>query len=146
MKKFLILLLFISAGIYAQDNKHEKIKAYKTAYITEKLELSPKEAEEFWPVYNLYDQKFRDVRKRERDQIFKKIGDNTCDISDSDAAALIKIGFALEEETLQIKREMNTALSASISPKKIILLRKVENDFKRELLHRYRGAHHGKTD
>ena len=138
MKKFLILLLFISAGIYAQDNKHEKIKAYKTAYITEKLELSPKEAEEFWPV--------RDVRKRERDQIFKKIGDNTCDISDSDAAALIKIGFALEEETLQIKREMNTALSASISSKKIILLRKVENDFKRELLHRYRGAHHGKTD
>ena len=146
IKNILIILLFVSAGMYSQEHKHEKIKAYKTAYITEKLELSPKEAEEFWPLYNLYDQKFHELRHRERNQIYKRMGDEFCELTDAEASKLIDTSITLEEEGLQIKREMNTALRKAISSKKIVLLRKVEYDFKRDLLHRYRDGKHGKKD
>lgn len=146
MKKILIILLLVSAGMYSQEHKHEKIKAYKTAYITEKLEFSPKEAEEFWPIYNLYDQKYHDLRHRERNQIYKRMGDEFCDLTDVEASKLIDTSLAFEEEGLQIKREMNTALKNVISPKKIVLLRKAEYDFKRDLLHRYRDGKHAKKD
>lgn len=146
MKKILIILLLISAGMYSQEHKHGQIKAYKTAYITEKLELSPKEAEKFWPIYNLYDQKFHELRYRERNQIYKRMGDDSCDLTEVEASKLIDTSLALEEELLEVKKEMNTALESAISSKKIILLRKAEYDFKRDLLHRYRDGKHRKKN
>jgi hypothetical protein len=34
--------------------RQEKIQALKIAFITQKLKLTPAEAEKFWPVYNQY--------------------------------------------------------------------------------------------
>ncbi len=62
MKKLFILLQFIflcSAG-FAQDddqltgNDSKKIQAMEVAYITKELNLSPEDAEKFWPVFNKY--------------------------------------------------------------------------------------------
>jgi len=35
-----------------QEGRREKIELYKVQFITEKLNLSKSEAEDFWPVYN----------------------------------------------------------------------------------------------
>jgi len=51
------IALFLSTGLMAQERGKERIKAYKTAYITEQLDLSSAEAEVFWPVYNKYEKK-----------------------------------------------------------------------------------------
>ena len=66
MKKILLysLLLFICSKNFAQDNNAvtndgadkvriaQTIDALKTAYITKELNLTPEEAQKFWPVYN----------------------------------------------------------------------------------------------
>lgn len=143
-KNLLILLLLISTTAFAQTKKHGKIKAFKTAYITEKLELTSKEAEVFWPIYNHYDQQLHNIRRKERHDIYLKINDDVSKITDSEAEELLKKTLLFEEESLVLRKEMTVALGEVLPPRKIILLRKVEHDFKRELLNRYRNGHRGK--
>ena len=53
-KKILIpvFALLLSVNLYAQKPNKEKVKALKVAHITEQLDLTAKEAQAFWPVYN----------------------------------------------------------------------------------------------
>ncbi|RTL57099.1 MAG: hypothetical protein EKK37_13690 [Sphingobacteriales bacterium] len=102
MKKYLLItFLFIAAFTQLkaqQDDPEEnaKIEALKIAFISKKLDLSPEEAQRFWPVYNQYfkemrqlikdqkesdkddvldkEQKVIDLRKRYRDQFIKIVG------------------------------------------------------------------------
>jgi sulfite reductase alpha subunit-like flavoprotein len=66
MKKYLlvILMMVMSTVLYAQppgmDRKPnperlEKIKALYVAFITQKLKLTPDEAQKFWPVHGQYE-------------------------------------------------------------------------------------------
>ncbi len=143
MKTILFLVLFSTTSVFAQDGKHDKIKALKTAYITEKLALTPSEAEKFWPVYNNFDDKFHDLRKKERSEIFQKLHDGLDNLNDAEANALIDKSLSFESEELALRKQMIAELRNVISPKKIIILKKVEDDFKRELLDRYK---HGKGE
>ncbi len=67
MKKYLIILFaFFSVQAFAQEAEQpqenlpeskansQAIEALKTAYITKELNLTPDEAQKFWPVYNEY--------------------------------------------------------------------------------------------
>jgi hypothetical protein len=94
-----ILFLLIVGCAIAQpapaplvDNqKMQNIEALKIAFISKQLELTPDEAQRFWPVYNQYsneihvvvkndhdvldrDQKILDIRKSYKDQFTKIIG------------------------------------------------------------------------
>src|SRR5690606_42143062 len=134
MKKLLFIVFLFTVGLYGQEGKHEKIKALKITYITEKLSLTSAEAEKFWPVYNSYDEKFHDIRKKERNEIFKKLQNGLENISDAEANNLIDRSLSLESEGLELRKQMIADLRKVISPKKIIILEKAEDDFKRELL------------
>lgn len=138
MKKLVIIFLFLAATAHAQEGKHEKIKAWKTAYITEKLALTPAEAEKFWPVYNKYDEKFHELRKQERDEILKKLRGGLDNLTDAEANELIDKNLSLEANELELRKQKTTELRRVLSPKKIIILKKAETDFKRALLDRYR--------
>tara|TARA_B100000945_G_C20349096_1_gene581319 strand:- start:18 stop:470 length:453 start_codon:yes stop_codon:yes gene_type:complete len=140
MNKLVMLLFLLAATMQAQDGKHEKIKAWKTAYITEKLSLTSAEAEKFWPIYNKYDEKFHELRKKERTEIFKKLRDGLENLTDAEANELIDKNLSIESGELELRKQMTAELRKVISPKKIIILKKTEDDFKRELLNRYRQS------
>lgn len=40
----------------------EKIKALKIAFITQRLQLTPEEAQKFWPIYDQYDNELRNIQ------------------------------------------------------------------------------------
>ena len=81
MKKILFILLFsaFSSPLLAQppagDPRHEeKVQALEIAFISRKLELTPDEAQKFWPIYNEYKRDMRQLmmtqrNKPERDMI-----------------------------------------------------------------------------
>ena len=146
MNKLVIFLFLLVATVQAQDGKHEKIKAWKTAYITEKLSLTASEAEKFWPIYNKYDEKFHELRKKERTEIFKKLRDGVENITDKEANELIEKNLSIESSGLELRKKMTVELRKVISPKKIISLKKAEDDFKRELLDRYRNSKDSKGE
>ena len=140
MKKLIFIFLLATITMQAQEGKHEKIKAYKTAYITEKLSLTTSEAEKFWPIYNKFDDKFRDLRKKERSEIFQKLREGLDNLNDAEANELIDVSLTIESEEVALRKQLITELRKVISPKKIIILKKAEDDFKRELLDRYRNS------
>ncbi len=76
MKKFLLILSFIglaSIGFAQDDGPGQKagggarLEAYKIAYLTKRLNLTPDEAQKFWPIYNKYTTDMRSLRMQNRD-------------------------------------------------------------------------------
>lgn len=69
MKKYLLILLFIIPGSFSilkaqvpnEETRVEKIQSLKIAFITQKLQLTPDEAQKFWPVYNQYDNEVHSI-------------------------------------------------------------------------------------
>lgn len=136
MKKLILALFLITTVIQAQQRGNEKIKAFKVAYITEKLSLTASEAEKFWPVYNAYDDKMTRLRKQERQIISGKLSDGIDAMSDADANKLLDEILEIKSRELEYTKELVEDLKVSLSPKKIIRLRKAEEEFKRKLLER----------
>ena len=141
---FPILLVLISTSFYGQNNnqKKEKIKALKIAFITNELNLTTSEATAFWPVYNSYDEKQYNLR-REKSKTFRdKIQNASADkLSDKEAISVLKTMEDIDDKLYQLRKKMNSDLSSILSPVKMVRLKKAEEDFNRSLLKQYRNRH-----
>jgi len=135
---FIILLFHLA--VFSQENKHEKLKAFKTAYLTEQLALSKSEAEKFWPIYNTYEEKVRSVKvqsyKTVKNDIYNKGGFDS--ISDKEAEVYLKSLMDNEENMIALKIKLYEDLKPIISSKKILKLHHAEHEFNRKLLDEYR--------
>ncbi len=133
------LFLICTVTFYGQENKKEKIKALKIAYITKDLSLSSSEAEKFWPVYNSFDEKQFDLRMVKMRKIRQELKSKPIEnFSDAEANALLNQIDNLEEESYQNKKKLITDLHKIISPVKILKLKQAEDDFNKSLLKQYR--------
>ena len=98
MKKLYLLMAFAGITFFAgaqetlpTEKKQQDIEALKVAFISKELELTPDEAQKFWPVYNQYakelrstikddadvldrDEKVLNLRKRYKEQFTKVLG------------------------------------------------------------------------
>ncbi len=132
------LLLFFTVASFAQDRPdREKIKALKVAFITERLDLSSKEAQLFWPIYNEHESNMEDLRVKEWSQVRYKIKKaNT--LSEQEADDLLGLYTALEKEKQDSYKRLFNKLKNVLSSKKTLLLIQSEDDFKRKLMQMYR--------
>jgi len=70
MKKIYALLLFLSFHSYfcqaqtPEDDNGSRVEVVKMAYITRELNLTPQEAQNFWPVYNNYQNEIKQARNQ----------------------------------------------------------------------------------
>jgi hypothetical protein len=131
--KILILILFTlpafaqedEAEVLQQDPKaQQKIKAAHAAYITERLELTPEEAEKFWPVYREYATKKQSLRQQFRDA--KNSG--------QDEKSLLDLDLKIKQQQLDLEKDYSGRLQKVITPQKLMNLRKAEGDFRRLIL------------
>lgn len=147
MKKILLLLLtiMVSQLSSAQGRQGpEKIRALKVAQITESLDLTPTEAQAFWPVYNKYESKMEAIRRDERTTL-RTLRKNGIDgLSQEEANELLDKLINFRSSEVAIHREQIEALKSVIDPLKILRLQKAEEDFKRMLLKQYRGKRGGR--
>lgn len=142
MKKFIsILVLLVCLASYGQnDERHERIKALKVPFITEELELTPAEAEKFWPIYNSYDKRMHDLREREQElfkEKFSRSGSKN-KLSESQAQNLIEKYNALQKEKYQTESEMLRDLTQKLPASKMVFLPEVERNFGRKLWEEYK--------
>ena len=136
MKKLIpiILLLFVSLNTMAQHKNREGIKALKVSVITEKLDLSEKEAQKFWPVYNAHEKATSEIKFKEVKNIRKEIRENIDTMTDAKANELLTRLNTAENRMHQLRMDFSNNLSGILSPKKIILLKIAEDDFKRKMI------------
>lgn len=132
-----IALLLVTMTFYGQHRPdHEKIKALKVAFITERLNLTSGEAQAFWPIYNAHEKQMESFREKERSQIYDKLSDMES-FSDKEVADLLEQYVALEEEKQKTNARFLKEIRKVISAKKTFVLLKTEIGFKRRLLKQY---------
>ncbi len=92
MKKIALILFLVSVGMVAQRPNHYKVKVFKTAHITQKLNLTSAGAKKFWPIYNAFDNKLMELREKERSKIFRKIKNGGIDALSEKKQIYLSIG------------------------------------------------------
>jgi hypothetical protein len=130
---YLFLFLFIANWGFSQDfkEKKEKIRGLKIAFISQKLSLTPEEAEKFWPVYNKYDTKIMDLKERQMKLRLKKK-----ELTDEEALKQIEEAEHAEAEIMTLKKKMRTELIPIIGADKVVALERAEQEFHRKLLNK----------
>lgn len=129
----LILLLYVMVG-YAQRGRgdqvdREKLESARVAFITNRLGLTPDQAEKFWPVYNEYNDSRRDFMNRLHG-ISKEAGDNP---AERKAKELIEKRFQIQEEMLKQEREFMTEITKVITSVQAFKLSEANRDFTRHI-------------
>jgi len=136
----LLMLTFISS--YGQRPGREKIKTLKVAFITERLDLSSREAQVFWPIYNEHEENIEEMKRRERVEIRAQLMDFER-LSEKEVADLLKQMIAIEKKKQQLHIAFIERMSEVISPKKTFLLIKAEEDFNKRLLRQIQQRNKG---
>ena len=113
MKKIILLiLLYRSFGFAAcaQDEPKDggRLQAYKIAFLTKKLNLTPEEAQQFWPIYNKYENEMRAARVEGRTS---------------------KKEIETEEKILNIRKKYNSEFTKALSTEKVNTLFRSEREF-----------------
>ena len=113
IKKILPIILFlVSFSFYAQngktDEKREKIKAYKVSFLTTELELTSTEAEKFWPIYNVYDDKQFELKHQKMKMYLQRLDDdNINSISEKEATSLLSQMEGTDKELYLLRVKYN---------------------------------------
>ena len=143
---FPIIFLLVTSLSFSQGfkEKREKVKALKVAYITEQLELTTDEAQKFWPIYNAFDENQSELRHEKMRAILDRFKPGNVEkLSEEDASNSLIQMEKIEEDLFNLKKKFIKDLQGVISAKKIIKLKKAEEDFNRELLKQMREKRRG---
>lgn len=148
----LVLATAFSPGVTAQDDdmpsipeeRMQEIKAQRTAFLTQRLDLSPAEAEKFWPVYNQFDKEL-DANRKEMRAEHKAVKKDT-DLTEAEASAAIDKEMAGRQKELDIRRKYATEFKKTIGAVKTLKLGKAERDFRKELIKRFRDRMEERRD
>jgi Spy/CpxP family protein refolding chaperone len=138
MKKLIYILFvaWICLPIQAQDMDEEqpqdasakdKIKAARIGLITQRLNLTPEQAEKFWPLYNEFDQKRKEIRKPFR-EAQKQIDPNKPDPKQQQA--LVDLGLKIKQDELNLEKEYSNRMMGVITAQQMLNLRQAERDFR----------------
>jgi len=140
------LLILLPVFVFGQvgqppilsPEKRKELEGMKVAYLTNKMDLSPEEAQVFWPVYNQYRDEIDTHREegRKKYQIFKI---NQADLSDAEIKEHLSARFEYQREEIDIEEKYIDRFTEILSPQKVVALLEAEEGFKRELLKRIRG-------
>lgn len=140
MKRYITLLLVcfgLSFAIAQPGEIREKIKKLRIAYFTENLDLTPQEAQQFWPVYNAYDDVNHKLRIRELNDIKRDIKENP-DMSEAEASKILDRIESIEKQAYENNVDLIKKLRKFLPAKKIIRLKKAERDFNKKLMKQFR--------
>lgn len=140
MKRKITLLLFVLIGfagmVSAQRGggaRKDKIEAMKIGFLTQRLNLTPEEAQKFWPVYNRFNDEMERVRKSNRAKLMEEAGDMD-NMSDAEAEKALNDMIASRAAELEIIKKYTTEFKKVLPPQKVVKLFVAEQAFKRELL------------
>ncbi len=145
MKKILFFIVAVAFGFSAfaqpNDEEHEKrmekFRAEKVSFLTSNLDLTPDEAQKFWPVYNQLE-KERWEAQMQRRQLEEKVLETRETIPD------YKIKQLTREFAGNMQKEANLLVSYNekfleiLPPAKVLRLYKAENEFRLHMIKQFR--------
>ena len=109
MKRVILITSLFLAGLFVRAQNGNNLEALKIAYITNRLNLSPEEAQKFWPIYNQYALELKVAR-------LKAVDNKSSEIE-------------LDENLLNIRKKYNILFLQILPPQKVDTFFKSEKEF-----------------
>ena len=141
MKKWIpvLILFFLSANlIFAQDEsnhpqRRQRLKAQRVAFITERIDLTPNEAEEFWPMFNQFENEKNVIQKKYKNK--KRL----VNMTDEELEKHLLNNFTKDQELLDLKKSYFSKFKDIISIRKIAMLAVAEREFRKSIVNKLNG-------
>ncbi|RYU78183.1 hypothetical protein [Hymenobacter persicinus] len=135
----LLALLLLAAGpgtAAAQGGRRlSQLENAKIAYLTEKISLTQDQAQKFWPVYNEFAGKRRDLNRRMRQL---RISD-TESLSDQQIRDNLTQALTLRQSEVNLEKEYFERFQKVLSIRQVGKLFQAEREFTKEVLKRVTG-------
>lgn len=154
MKKIIILFLICTFTLQLtaqpsnetqqqqRNQRYQQIQSAKIAFFTARLELTPKEAEDFWPLYNEY-WKAREVVNRKSFHALRtinKILENNEKTTDSQLKQLLETYLSGSAAEGEIHKEYYQKFIKIFSTKKVAKMYATEEEFRINMIHQLRSG------
>lgn len=133
----LLLLPFVNNAQEHRQEQKEKIESEKIAFITKELDLTPDEAQKFWPVYNQFAKEKEDLRKQRREMLKEAKADGG-EMTDAELQKAMENRLSTKQKELDLEKQYHTRFLGVLPVKKVANLYRAEEKFKRVLLARIR--------
>ncbi|MCB2377205.1 hypothetical protein LGH70_06400 [Hymenobacter sp. BT635] len=133
----LLLLLSVHRAGFAQGGRRQggrlsQLENAKIAYLTDKISLTQEQAQRFWPVYNEFSDKRRDVARRMR----QLRTENPDGLSDQQIKDNLTQALALRQNEVNLEKEYFDKFQKVLSIRQVSKLFIAERDFTKEVLKR----------
>ena len=138
----LFMIVLISTTARSQHPRSEKLQSARIAFFTERLSLTPEEAERFWPVYNQINEQ-RMTLRREGLRLQRAAASDS--LTDAQAQDRIEEYLDLKQRELALEQSSTEKLLTVLLPQQVLQLIRAERDFQRMMLRqlgRRRGGRH----
>jgi hypothetical protein len=109
----------------------EKIEAARIGMITNRLGLTPEQAEKFWPIYREFSEKRMELRREfKTEQEKMKPGSP----NQEQQKKLLDLGLDIKQRELDLEKSYSGRLLKVISTEQMLNLRTAERDFQRMIM------------
>jgi len=130
----LIALMIISVPVVsAQNPNRERLDSYKIAFFTQRLKLTPSEAEKFWPLYNDFQEKKSKIQL-ERVALYRKFNQEAVTLSDKEMTVMGDKLIELEVLESEHSMKFHQYIKEVLPPAKVLRFYQAENQYKMQLL------------
>lgn len=109
-----------------------KIETIKIGYFTRRLDLTPQEAQNFWPIYNELQAKRETIKKELREKV--KSSESKGEMTGKQALELIDAQNRSMQLLTDLHKEYSGKFLAVLPPAKVVKIEQVEREFKTVLL------------
>ncbi len=125
--------------------RKEKVESMRIAFLTQKLDLSPEEAQKFWPVYNEFHKKREELHKKRKEEM-KSAKQNFDSLSDKQVEKIVDDEMIFRQKNFELEKEYHSKFKSVLPIKKVAKLYHAEDMFARHLLDKIseHGEHGGK--
>ena len=135
------LLLTLTPAAHTQGGGRRgprlaQLENAKIAFITNRVALTQDQAQKFWPLYNEFSDRRRELNRNGR--LLRR--DMTEGMSDQQIRENFNQSFALRQQELNLEKEYFEKFQKVISLKQVAQLFVAERDFTREVIKRVAGA------
>jgi Spy/CpxP family protein refolding chaperone len=144
----LLFTAFIFTGLaFAQppgggkEERREKIKAQKIAFISTELSLTTEEAEKFWPVYNAYEAELETLHEERRK--YRRELRKTENLDDDRAYELFELLFKTEKKESEVRQTYLKKFADVLGKGKAAKVFIAEEKFRRLLIDKLKSDRRG---
>lgn len=135
---FVLPIMLLSHPERCHEQERERIQSEKVAYLTNQLDLSVKEAQLFWPVYNEFNNK-NDQLFEEQRTINRNLRHKKGEYSEIELEQMLDRLIEIKLEQAKLEKQYHEKYKEILNPEKIVLLYQAEFGFRRHLLRRYQN-------